>query len=107
MKVNPDYRFERQDYNILSQVEINFTQATLGAKIDVETVDGPVVLKIPEGTQSGKVFILKGKGIPRLRRQGPFGSTQGKRGDHLVEVKVKTPTDLSKKQKEQLKELGI
>jgi len=107
IKVNTDYRFERQDYNILSQVEISFTQAALGAKIDVETVDGPVVLKIPEGTQSSKVFVLRGKGIPRLRGQGYFGSAQGKRGDHLVEVKVKTPTYLTKKQKELLKDLGI
>jgi len=99
IRVNPDKRFERQDYNILSYTEISFTQAALGAKIDLETVDGTVTLKIPEGTQSGRVFMLKGKGIPKLRGRG--------RGDHLVEVKVKTPTNLTKKQKDVLKDLGI
>jgi len=58
-----------------------------------------VELKIPEGTQSGRVIKLKEKGVPRLRGRG--------RGDHLVEVIVKTPTGLSRKQKELLKELGV
>ena len=106
IRVNQDPRFQRQDYNILSQAEINFTQAALGAKIDVVTVDGTVTLKIPKGTQSGSEFILRGKGIPRLRGRGPFGSAQGKRGDHLVEVIVKTPTNLSRKQKDLLRDLG-
>lgn len=99
IKVAPDRRFERDGYNILSKAHLNFTQAALGDKIDIETVDGPVKLKIPEGTQSSTVFKLKGKGVPLLHAYG--------RGDHLVEVIVKTPKNLNKKQKELLKELEL
>ncbi|MDD4271376.1 MAG: molecular chaperone DnaJ [Patescibacteria group bacterium] len=99
IRVNSDKRFERDGFNIKSRAEISFSQAALGDKIEVATVDGLVDLKIPEGTQSGRVFILRGKGVPYLNGRG--------RGDHLVEVIVKTPTGLSRKQREQLKELGI
>jgi len=99
IRVNPDPKFRRDGYNILSKAEISFTQAVLGDKIEVDTVDGLVKLKIPEGTQSGKVFRLRGKGVPHLRGRG--------RGDQLVEVIVKTPTNLSRKQKQILKELNI
>ncbi|MDP2767808.1 MAG: DnaJ C-terminal domain-containing protein, partial [Candidatus Methanoperedens sp.] len=99
IRVNPDIKFKRDGYNILSKAEISFAQAALGDKIEIPTVDGNVKLKIPEGAQSGKVFRLSGRGIPRLRASG--------RGDHLVEIIVKTPTGLSRKQKEMLKELGI
>jgi molecular chaperone DnaJ len=97
VSVKPDHRFNRQGDNIISKTVINFPEAALGTKIDIETVDGTVSLKIPEGTQSGKVFILKDKGVPKLRGRG--------RGDHLVEVTVKTPTDLTRKQKQLLEEL--
>jgi len=99
VRVNLDRRFKRQGYDILSKAEINIATAALGGKIAVETVDGPVELKIPEGTQSGRVFRLKDKGAPDLRGRG--------RGDQLVEVIVKIPASLSRKQKETLKELGI
>ena len=99
IRVNPDRRFERDGFNIKSRAEISFSQAALGAKIEVATVDGLVDLKIPEGTQSGRVLILRDKGIPHLNGRG--------RGSHLVEVVVKTPTGLSRKQREALKELGI
>ncbi len=99
VRVAPDKRFTRQGFDILSKAEIGVATAVLGGKIDVETVDGLVELKIPEGTQSGRVFKLKGKGVSQLNGRG--------RGDHLVEVIVKTPTGLTRKQKEQLKELGI
>lgn len=98
IRVIADKRFERDGFNILSKASINFTQAALGDKIEVETIDGPVKLKIPEGTQSGAVFKLKDKGIFRLEGRG--------RGDQLVEVIVKTPTHLSRKQKQLLDELG-
>lgn len=107
IRVNPDRRFERDGVNIKSRAEISFSQAALGGKIEVATVDGPVDLKIPEGTQSGKIFILRGKGAPYLNSRGPFGGSQNRRGDHLVEVIAKTPTSLSRKQKELLKELGL
>lgn len=99
IRVNADRRFERDGVNIKSRAQISFSQAALGDKIEVATVDGPVDLKIPEGTQSGKVFILRDKGVPHLNGRG--------RGNHLVEVIVKTPTGLSRKQREILKELGI
>ena len=98
-RINPDKRFTREDFNILSKAEISVALAALGGKIDIETVDGPVELKIAEGTQSGRVIRLKGKGVPHVHSSA--------RGDHLVEIIVKTPTSLSRKQKEMLRELGI
>jgi len=95
--IQPDPDFNRQSDNILSKAEINFSQAALGDKIPVKTIDGSVDLKIPAGTQSGKVLSLKGKGVPRFQRHG--------RGDHLVEVIVKTPEKLSKEQKKVFEEL--
>ncbi len=96
--VTPDPRFARQGNDIVTRSTISFPEAALGTKVDIETVDGKVTLKIPEGTQSGKVFMLKSKGVPHLRGKG--------RGDHLVEVIVKTPTNLTKKQKQLLEEFG-
>ncbi|MDE2750793.1 MAG: molecular chaperone DnaJ [Chloroflexota bacterium] len=87
--------FKRNDNNILLDIGINIAQATLGDRISVDTVDGPVELQIPAGTQTGKVFRLRGKGIPRLRSDG---SNSG-RGDQLVSVQVETPTDLSEQQR--------
>lgn len=94
--IKTDHRFKREGDDIRSNKEISFPEAALGTKIDIETVDGMVTLKIPEGTQSGKIFKLSGKGVPHLRGRG--------RGDHLVEVIVKTPTNLSRKQKKILEE---
>jgi len=98
IRVRPDKRFVREGYDIKSKAEISFTQAALGDKIDIETVDGSVKLYIPDGTQSGSMFKLKGRGIERLQSHG--------RGDHLVEVVVKTPKGLSRKQKELLREFN-
>lgn len=97
ISVRGDNRFERQGYDIHSKAFISFTQAALGDKIDIETINGSVKLKIPVGTQSGTSFKLRGKGVQRLRGGG--------KGDHLVKVQVKTPTNLSKKQKDLLKGL--
>jgi len=99
IRVKPDKRFERDGYDIKSEAEIKFSQAVLGDKIEVETVDGPVKLKIPEGTQSGTVFRLRNRGVTKLRGRG--------RGDQLVKVIIKTPKGLSKKQKKMLEELGV
>ncbi|MBU0722139.1 molecular chaperone DnaJ [Patescibacteria group bacterium] len=99
IRVNSGRGFERDGVNIKSRAQISFSQAALGDKIEVATVDGHVELKIPEGTQSGRVFILRNKGVPYLNRHG--------RGDHLVEVIVKTPINLTRKQKELLKEFGL
>ncbi len=86
--------FTREDTEILCEMPISFSQAALGATIDVPTLDGPSKLKIPAGTQSGKVFRLKGKGVPAL--------SGGGRGDEHVRIFVETPTHLSKEQRELL-----
>lgn len=86
--------FTREDTEILCEMPISFTQAALGATIDVPTLDGPAKLKIPSGTQNGKVFRLKGKGVPAL--------SGGGRGDQHVRVVVETPTHLTKEQRELL-----
>ena len=86
--------FRREETEVICDVPISFTQAALGAHIDVPTLDGPHDLKIPGGTQSGKVFRLRGKGIPVLGGAG--------RGDQHVRVVVETPTHLTKEQKELL-----
>lgn len=97
LHVAPDRRFVREGSSIRSEARLSFTQAALGAEIDVETIDGTVALKIPPGTQSGAEFRLRGKGVPE----------GGKRGDHFVTVRVVTPQKLSKKQQQTLRELGF
>ncbi|MBN8470114.1 molecular chaperone DnaJ [Corallococcus exiguus] len=86
--------FQREEYEVFCEVPVSFTQAALGAKIDVPTLDGKVKMTIPQGTQSGKVFRLRGKGIPHLHSQ--------QRGDQHVRVIIETPTELSSKQRELL-----
>ncbi len=86
--------FAREGTEIVCDVPISMTQAALGATIDVPTLDGPAKIKIPAGTQSGKVFHLKGKGVPSLQGGG--------RGDQHVRVFVETPTHLSREQKDLL-----
>jgi len=79
--------------------------ASLGVEIEVETVDGPVRIRVPAGTQSGTDFKLSGHGVPHLKGYGPFDSARGKRGAHIVTIIVDTPTKLSKDQKELLESL--
>ncbi|MFA6271680.1 MAG: molecular chaperone DnaJ [Patescibacteria group bacterium] len=97
IRVMPHHEFQRDGDNVFSVSEISFAQAALGDKIAVNTLDGEGQLKIPAGTQSGKVFKIKDKGIPHLNARG--------RGDQLVEVIVKTPEKLSRKQRELLENL--
>lgn len=97
VSVEPSKHFAREGYDILSKSMMSFPTATLGGTIEVETVDGPVDLKIPAGTQSGTMLKLKGKGIERLHGRG--------RGDHLVEVVVKTPEKVSRSTKKLLEQL--
>ena len=94
--------FKRKENDIILDIGINIAQATLGDRIGVDTVDGPVELNIPPGTQTGKVFRLRGKGIPRLRSDG---SNSG-RGDQMVYVQVETPTDLTERQRELFTQLA-
>lgn len=96
--VQPDLEFKRKKYDILSEKEISISQAVLGAKVKIKTLEGEVILKIPTGMRSGQVFKLKGKGVPYIRGRG--------RGDQLVTINIKIPKTLTKKQKELLEELG-
>lgn len=104
-RVIPSKNFERDEYDIRSQVEISFTQAVLGDKIKIETVEGPVSLKIPEGTQSGTIFKLAGKGIYKLKGGSSFGGN--KKGDHYIKVKVIIPKNLNRSQKNIIRDLNI
>ncbi len=90
--------FEREDNNLYCEVPINFAMAALGGEIEVPTLDGRVKLKIPAGTQTDKLFRMRGKGVKSVRG-GPVG-------DLLCRVVVETPVNLSEKQKELLSELG-
>lgn len=90
--------FERDNENLYCQVPVSFPQVALGAEIDVPTLTGTVKLKIPTGTQSGKRFKIKDKGIASLQT--------GRRGDLYVIVDIETPTKLTKKQKDLLEELS-
>lgn len=92
--VRPHAFFQRSGTSVLYEMPISFTQAALGAELEVPTIDGKVKYTVPEGTQTGSVFRLKEKGIPNLRGRG--------RGDQLITVKIATPRNLSKEQKELL-----
>jgi molecular chaperone DnaJ len=96
--VEPHPFFRRRDSNVLMELNINVAQAALGDEITVPSLDGDVTLKIPPGTQSGKVFRLRGKGVPRLRCNG--------RGDQLVVIQVSVPTSLTDEQVALFKTLG-
>jgi len=98
IQVKPHDYFERQGDNIYCELPLTYTQAALGDEIEVPTVHGNVMLKIPAGTQTDKVFRLKGKGAPNVRGYG--------HGDQHVQVKVITPTKLTDKQKELLREFN-
>jgi len=90
--------FKRREHEIILNLDINVAQAALGAEIEVPTLDGNEKLKIPSGTQSGKIFHIKNKGVPHLRRSG--------RGDQLVIVNVAVPTKLTKEQRELFEKLA-
>lgn len=98
VRVKADKRFHRQGQNIISEATIPMAEAALGTEIPVETVDGAVKLKIPAGTQSGKIFKLSDRGVPYPNGRG--------RGDHLVNVTVETPTKLTARQRQLLEEFG-
>lgn len=96
VRVKPHEIFHREGYNITCEIPISFAQAALGAELEVPTLDGKVKYQIAEGTQSGTVFRLKGKGVQMLRRNA--------RGDMYVKVNVVVPKNLSQKQKALLRE---
>ena len=92
--------FRRDGLDVRSEHTITFTQAALGAVIDVPTLDGPVKMRIPEGTQPGRVFRIRGRGIPQA------AGKNAPRGDHLVHVQVEVPTELTPRQRELIEELA-
>lgn len=96
IEVEPHDVFERSGDDIHCRVPVTFVQAALGGTVETPTLTGTEKLKIPPGTQPGKVFRLKGKGIPHLRGYG--------KGDQIIETVITVPTKLSKKQEQLLKE---
>lgn len=96
--VKPHQYFKRVDHDLHIEIELPFTQLALGTEVEVPTINGSALLKIPAGTQSGTTFRLKGKGIPALRGYGS--------GDQLVVVKVAIPKTLSSREKALLQELA-
>ncbi len=98
VRVKAHKHFTREGDLILSEEHVGMVEAALGTEIDVETVDGPVRMKVPAGTQSGADFKLSGHGVPHLRG--------GSRGAHIVTLIVDTPTKLTKQQQELLQAFG-
>jgi len=96
--VKPHKFFERDGTTIHCEIPINIVQASLGAEIKVPTLEGQVIMKVPAGTQPGKILRLKGKGVASLRN--------GAKGDQLVRIKVVIPTKLSEKQKDALEKFS-
>jgi DnaJ-class molecular chaperone len=96
-KVRPDSLYERKGDNLYVEIPITVTEAALGASIEVLTLNGPVMMKIPPGTQSGQTFRLAGKGMPHLKGEG--------RGDQFVRVKIVLPRNLDERSKQLLRDL--
>ena len=96
--VRPHDLFRRDGTSVLCEAPITFAQAVLGAELEIPTIDGRVKYTLPEGTQSGTTFRLKGKGIPLLHGRG--------RGDQYVTVYIETPRNLTREQKQKLKEFS-
>jgi molecular chaperone DnaJ len=98
INVKPHKYFRRRERDILLDLEINVAQATLGADVPVPTIDGDATLRIPSGTQPGKVLRMRGKGVPHLRGNG--------RGDQLVMVNVTVPKNLTSEQRQIFEDLA-
>ena len=98
LRVKPHPFFEREGKDLYCSVPISFSQAALGSEIIIPTLDGEHKLKVPEGTQSGTTFRIRGKGLQALQSSS--------KGDLFVRVRVQTPSRLNKRQKELLEELG-
>ncbi|MGZ3675912.1 MAG: DnaJ C-terminal domain-containing protein, partial [Ktedonobacterales bacterium] len=98
LTVKPHEYFKRQGTDILYDLPISYADAALGSEVEVPTLDGKEAIKIPAGTQSGRTFRLKGKGVPVVHSSA--------RGDEMITVKVVTPQSLSARQKELLREFA-
>jgi molecular chaperone DnaJ len=100
VRVKPHPVLRREGHDVWSDVALTFPQAALGAVIDVPTLDGPIKMRVPESTQAGRVFRIRGRGVPRAA-----GKTAA-RGDHLVKVQIAVPAQLTQRQREVIEELG-
>ena len=98
ISVKPHRLFQRTGNDVILEQTISFAQAALGGTVEVPTLDGKTELKIPEGTQPGTIFKMRGKGIPYLRGSG--------RGDQLVRVKIEVPTKLNSAQREAVQKMA-
>lgn len=98
LSVRPHDFFERQGYDLYCVIPISFPQAALGAEIDIPGIDGPIALKIPEGTQSGKELRVRGRGVPHLNDKG--------KGDLVVKVIVEIPKKLTRAQRDLIAQLA-
>ena len=96
--VRPHELFRREGTSVLCEAPITFAQAVLGAELEIPTIDGKVKYDLPEGTQSGTTFRLKGKGIPSINGRG--------RGDQYVTVYIETPRNLNREQKDALRKFA-
>ncbi len=100
VRVQEHPMFRREGQDVWCDVPISFTQAALGSIIEIPTIDGKVKMRVPEGTQSGRVFRMRDKGVPRTT------SKTGPRGDQLVKVVVETPVGLTARQRQLLEEFA-
>jgi molecular chaperone DnaJ len=98
VRIHPHEFLERDGNDLIAVVPISFTQAALGATIDVPSLDGTRQLRVPPGTQYGSLFRIRGQGLPDVRT--------GRTGDELVQVTVETPTNLNDRQEELLREFA-
>jgi molecular chaperone DnaJ len=98
-RVRPHHYFERKGDNLYSEAKVTVKEAALGEKIEIPTVDGLVMLSMPPGVQNGQQLKLKGKGVPHFGGAGV--------GDHYVTIHVVTPTNITEKGKELLRELDM
>ncbi len=97
--IKPHPVFKRRENDLLNEIEVSFARAALGGTVEVPTLEGAETIPVPEGTQPGDVFRLRGKGLPQLGRPGV-------RGDQHVVVRVRTPTHLNDRQRLALKEFA-
>ncbi len=90
----------REGYDVWCEVPVSFPQAALGAVVEIPSLDGKVRMRVPEGTQSGRILRMRGKGMPKS------SSKNASRGDHMVRIVVETPTNLSESQRKLLERLA-
>jgi len=98
LNVKPHKFFERDGDDLHCLMPISFPQAALGTELEIQTLEGETTIKVPEGTQSGRLFRLRGKGVPHLNEHG--------KGDLIVEIRVATPGKLTRQQRDLLKQLS-